>query len=150
MLPAETFSEVVSFLGYYDLGGLKLSSKLLSAVADECARTIRLFDFSGFIISIFEVFDETFTIVVERLDSLDWVCTLKFETERDIADFISEAFCNCTVGRFHLRTDEELVLNAVKAVANTVTVRDLFVPYDLRENVQELIDFVDSFRRVKV
>lgn len=35
MLPIETVADVVSFLGYYDLGGLKLDSKLFSVVASK-------------------------------------------------------------------------------------------------------------------
>ena len=43
MLPAESLADAVSFFGYYDLGGLKLTNKLFSSVANRCADAIRLF-----------------------------------------------------------------------------------------------------------
>lgn len=54
MLPVETFVEIASFLGYYDLGGLKLTNTLFSSVAKQCADAIRLFDFSGFFFIVLE------------------------------------------------------------------------------------------------
>lgn len=48
MLATEALADAVGFLGYYDLGGLKLTNRLFSDVADRCADGIRFFDFSNF------------------------------------------------------------------------------------------------------
>ncbi|KAH7669943.1 hypothetical protein AAVH_42835, partial [Aphelenchoides avenae] len=146
MLPAETFADVVSFLGYYDLGGLKLANKLFSARAQQCADAIRLFDFSDF---EFEINDR-FT-VVERLEpegSSHEVCTLEHASVESFAEFVAEAFRNCAVGRLTLVTRPKHVLNALRSVADTVTVAGTL---DIHRcfNAQELIECADSFRQVK-
>lgn len=41
-------------------------------------------------------------------------------------------------------------MNAVKGIANTIAVGRLDVGVASFENVQELLDFVDSFRQVEV
>lgn len=66
-------------------------------------------------------------------------------------EFIVDAFRNCIVGRsgFYLMRREH-VLNAIKVVANTITVAELHAPFVLFESVQALIEHVGSFRRVKV
>lgn len=150
MLPVEAFVDVVSFLGYYDLGGLSLASKRLSDIANRCADATRLFDFSDF---AFFVDDDG--IDVCRLDAHGddgpWVCQLEFSREDDVTEFISDAFRNCTVGRFFPGTRRERYGNAIILIAKTVVVADtLDLLVELNENEQRLYEFVDSFRRVKV
>ncbi|KAH7710304.1 hypothetical protein AAVH_22405 [Aphelenchoides avenae] len=67
-----------------------------------------------------------------------------------MAGFISEAFRTCTVGRFVLRARRELVLNAMKIVANTVAVAELHAHVGRFDSVQKIVGYVGSFRRVKV
>ncbi|KAH7715185.1 hypothetical protein AAVH_17405, partial [Aphelenchoides avenae] len=146
MLPVETFSDVVSFFGYYDLGGLKLANKMFSTVAKQCAETIRVFDFSDFTYYMYDGW-----VSVYQLDAYGddgpWVCMLQFENEESFAEFVSEAFRNCTVGRFEFRTRLQLVLQAIKAVASTVHINILDVAVGQFQNAQELLALVDSFRR---
>ncbi|KAH7722218.1 hypothetical protein AAVH_10300 [Aphelenchoides avenae] len=150
MLPLEAFADVFSFLTYYDLGCLKLVNKLLSAVAEKCADEIRLFDFSDFAFNIFGSRIEIYRIGSDNTSSP--VCRLEETSEENMAEFILEAFRNCIVGRILLgRTRDDHVLNAIKLVTETVTVDALAVTCALRENAQaELVEFVESFRRVKV
>ncbi|KAH7697239.1 hypothetical protein AAVH_35679 [Aphelenchoides avenae] len=158
MLPAETLADVVGFLGYYDLGGVKLANKTLSSVANQCADAIRLFDFSDFSFYIIHLgpnvpFEDY--IQVYRLDSdgYDWplVCQLGFTSEESLSEFISEAFRNCTLGRLVLRRRLEHILPAISSASHTINVVDnLYVVLDCFENGQELLEFVASFPRVKV
>ncbi|KAH7705861.1 hypothetical protein AAVH_26932 [Aphelenchoides avenae] len=67
-----------------------------------------------------------------------------------MAEFIAEAFRNCTVDLFELATRRELILPAIKAVANTITVAHLNVKDQFIDRAQELPAFVESFRRVEV
>lgn len=97
MLSVESFAEVASFLAYYDLDGRKLTSRLLSAVAEECADEIRLFDFTNFKFYIRESWINVYRIEPE--DRLSWVCRLELTSEENLAEFIAEAFRNCIVGR---------------------------------------------------
>jgi hypothetical protein len=145
MLPVEAFADVVSFLGYYDLGGLKLASTLLSAVANKCADAIRLFDFSNFAFYIFDIW-----ISIFRLEPGSWVCTLELSSEENLAEFIFEAFRNCDVGLFALMRPREHLLDATKAVASKISVVRLHATADFTENLQEFFAFIDSFRQVKV
>lgn len=149
MLPTEAFADVVSFLGYYDLGGLKLTSKPLSAITNRCAAAIRLFDFTDFAFCAYDRGVDVYRLETDGRRS--WICHLELSSEKSYAEFIAEAFRNCTVGRFYLLTRHEHVLNAIRAVAETVTVADkLYFPVGFFESTQDLIEFVDSFRRVKV
>lgn len=120
MLPIETFAHVVSFMGYYDLGGLKLANRMLSAVASQCSDAIRVFDFADFAFLIDD------TIDVYRLSSHGclgpWVCRLELTSEKNLAVFVSEAFRNCIVGVFLLWRHRERVLNATNDVAKTIAV----------------------------
>jgi hypothetical protein len=149
MLPIESFVDVVSFLGYYDLGGLKLANKLLSAVAHQCADAIRLFDFSDLSFSIYDNW-----IRVCRLKSggrSHWACNLRLTSEENLGEFVAEAFRNCTVGRLLWLDRREKVGTAIRAVASTVVVADtLDVSCGPSESVQELIEYLDGFRLVKV
>lgn len=88
-MPAETFAEVVSVLDYYDLFSLKMASKKLSADANQCADAIRLFDFSDLEFQIW-----VSSIRVYRFSYNGWPfhSELKFESENDMAEFITEAF----------------------------------------------------------
>lgn len=147
MLPAETFADIVSFLGYYDLGGLKLASKLFSVVAVQCADLTHLFDFSDV---AFYVGTNLIHVYRLRASLLSWACQLDFNEEKSMTEFISEAFRNCNVGRLMLCVSHNNVLHAVKAVANTVTVADLHVAVGMFRNVEELVEYVDRFRRVEV
>lgn len=114
---------MVSFLGYYDLGGLELTSKLFSSVAQMCAGTSRLFDFSGF---SFDIYDST--VCVCRLERfLPDVCDLELDSDEGLAEFICEAFRNCTVGRLALRQPQKHVLHAFSVVAHTVTTAEKLV-----------------------
>ncbi|KAH7715188.1 hypothetical protein AAVH_17408 [Aphelenchoides avenae] len=149
MVPLETFVDVVSFLRYYDLGGLKLANKMLKAVADECADAIRLFDFSD---TAFFLRDSR--IVVYRLTPNGCfgplICQLELSSEDELAEFVSEAFPNCTVGRFAWIGHSQRVLQAIRDVAKTVAVDSLVVMVDHFEDFRELVEYVDGFRRVKV
>lgn len=64
MLPVETLAEVVDFLGYYDLDGVKFANRLFSAVAQQCADVTHVFDFSEFAFAILDT-----SITVYRLDA---------------------------------------------------------------------------------
>lgn len=150
MLPAEALADVASFLGYYDLGGLKFANKTLSAVASKCAGAIRVFDFSGYVF-----FVQDSDVNVHELDTDgdagDWVCELELATERDLADFVSAAFRNCTVGRLVLMSNRDRVQTAIKGVANTVVIAcTLEVAVGSFENTHDFFEFVESFRGIKV
>lgn len=95
MLPAESLADVVSFLAYYDLGGVKLTSKRFSAVANQCADAIRLFDFSDL------AFDVLYSWIDVYRDDESGTrhVRLKLNSAKYLAEFISEAFRDCTVGR---------------------------------------------------
>lgn len=148
MLPVEAFSDVTSFLGYYDLGGLKLANKMLSNIAHRCADVIRILDLSNFIFCIYETFIDVGRLEPNGDDS--FVCQLQFFSERHLAAFIPEAFRNCTVGCFammYLRHHTPRLHNAISAVASTVVVAEtLCVAWQEAEKMQ----YVDSFRLVKV
>ncbi|KAH7704552.1 hypothetical protein AAVH_28251, partial [Aphelenchoides avenae] len=147
MLPIDAFVEVASFLGHYDLGGLKLATKLCSSVANHCAGAIRVFDFSDFAFYVFYSW-----IDVYRFDSggsKTLVCSLELRSMKNLAEFICDGLRNCTVGRIYLATLRVHVRNAIKAVADTIVVADkLEIDVGLFENEQALIEFVDSFRQV--
>ncbi|KAH7715189.1 hypothetical protein AAVH_17409 [Aphelenchoides avenae] len=149
ILPVETFADVVGFLKYYDLGGLKLTNKLLSSVAQKCAGAIRLFDFSDF---EFYVFDTWITVYRLKSDGdTSWVCVLKLNSEKNLAEFISDAFRNCTIGRLILGVRHEHVVNAFKFVPETVVVAGILdLRFGFLEKEQEFYEFVGSFRRLKV
>ncbi|KAH7722457.1 hypothetical protein AAVH_09983, partial [Aphelenchoides avenae] len=148
MLPAETLADVASFLGYYDLDGLSFSNKMLSAVANECAEAIRLFDFSGF-----AFFIDEYSVSVYKLDAdgdcCEWVCHLEVTVEQNLVDFVSKAFRNCIIGRLMLMKSPGHVQSAIKGVANTVVVGTLDVAAKIFQNAQHLFEYVESFRRVK-
>ncbi|KAH7704075.1 hypothetical protein AAVH_28744 [Aphelenchoides avenae] len=146
ILPAETFSDVVSFLEYYDLGGLKLANKMCSSVAQQCADATRLFDFSDLELYVFDSWISVYRLNADG--STSWVCELRLNSEDDLAEFISDAFRNCTVGRLILCSRHERVVKAIKLTAKTVVVAGML---DLRAGFfeQELYEFVGSFRRVK-
>ncbi|KAH7704367.1 hypothetical protein AAVH_28443 [Aphelenchoides avenae] len=144
-LPLETIADVVGFLRYYDLGGLKLANKIFSAAATHCAAAIRLFDFSDF---AFYVYDGH--IAVFRLDAT-YLCSLELTSGESLSDFVSEAFRNCTVGQLQLGMRHAHIFRAISSIARTITVANkLRVNLACDENVQELLEFVDSFCRVKV
>lgn len=149
MLPTEAFADVASFLGYYDLGGLKLANKLSCAVADQCASTIRVFDFSDF---GFYVFGNCIFVSRLRADfSISRVCELGFDSKTDVAEFIVDAFRNCIVGRFGFRSfDSEHVLNALKDIAKTIILSESVDVTGCFKNVHELERYVGSYRHVKV
>lgn len=149
MLPTEAFADVVSFLGYYDLGGLKLTNVLLCDVANRRADAIRLFDLSGFAFYLYDSFIGVYRIELDG--SLSWVCQLYQPKEKNMAAFIPEAFRNCIVGRFELMSRRELVQSAIKVVANTITVAELRAYLGLfDDSIQDFVEFVGSFRRVEV
>ncbi|KAH7715196.1 hypothetical protein AAVH_17416 [Aphelenchoides avenae] len=150
MLPVETFAEVVSFLGYYDLGGIKLASKVSSAAANRCAGAIRVFDFSDFSFII-----RNSWIAVYRYDALErrtwitWICTIEFASEVALAEFVSEAFRNCTVGSIEMLAHRKHAVNAVVFIAKVTAVAGtLALPDDYFEKKQNRLYFVDGFRRV--
>lgn len=150
MLPSETLNDVVSFLGYYDLGGLKFTSKPFSAVANKCADAIRVFDFSEFAF-LFQGSDIHVCQLDEDGDFGDWVCHLELATDASLADFIAKAFRNCTVGRIVLDESAEQVRNAIKEVANTIFVAStLDVTVRAFGNVQAFFEFIESLRGLKV
>lgn len=144
MLPAEVFVDAVSFLGYCDLGGLKLANKQLSAVANRCAGTIRLFDFSDLSFYIFDSY-----ILIYRIRSA-WICRLDLGSEENLVEFVREALRNCKIGVILLERRRKLVLNAVKEVADTVILGKLVVAVSFFDSMQECLGFVDSFRRMEV
>lgn len=148
MLPAETFAEVISFLAYYDLGGLKLSNGLSSAVAQQCADAIRLFDFSAFSFLIHDTQVEVLRLCSDGSALL--VCRLELVSEKNVIEFIIQALRNCTVGCLALVRRFEHVLHAISMVADTVTVDNLRVTVEAFTTAQQLIQFLDSFRRVQV
>lgn len=148
MLPAESLADVVSFLPYYDLVGLKLSNKLFSAVATQCAKAIRLFDFSDFTFNAYNSCITVWRFGPDGRSSL--VDRLELTSESNLAIFILEALRNCAIGRFGLARCPEHVLNAIKVVANTTTVGRLVVSERFAENLQEFFEFAGSFRRVEV
>ncbi|KAH7725642.1 hypothetical protein AAVH_06824 [Aphelenchoides avenae] len=149
MLPVETFGDVASFLAYYDLAGLKLATKLLSSLANKCADAIRLLDFSDFKLHIYDRWVTVYRFHSNSSTS-DSVCNLGLKNKKDMADFIREAFRNCIIRRLVLLTDRELVLNALKAVADVVAVAELRVSSKSFKDVQWLIDIAGTFRGVKV
>lgn len=104
MLPIETFADVISFLGYYDLGGLKLANKPFSDVANQCADRIRLFDFSNFGFNIYDSGIDILWIDSDGEDGLP-VCWLDLTSKEGLAGFISAAFRNCTLGRLAVMGD---------------------------------------------
>ncbi|KAH7715198.1 hypothetical protein AAVH_17418 [Aphelenchoides avenae] len=148
MLPTEALADVVSFFGYYELGGLKLTNKQYSTVAHKCAMAVRLFDFSDLRFSIY-----CSSIEVCREDEpkhRSRRVNLEITSEKYLTEFISEAFRNCIVGRLYLNGHCAHAMNALKAVANTIIVADtLELYFGTFGNVQELLGFVDIFRRVK-
>ncbi|KAH7712061.1 hypothetical protein AAVH_20617 [Aphelenchoides avenae] len=144
MLPYESFVDVVSFLGYYDLGGLKLASKRLSAIARQCATAIRLFDFCDLTFHIHRSFIDVYRYdaSVRRTHCI----TLELTSEKCLAEFIAEAFRNCTVRSLYVVGRCEHALNAVKAIASTIIVTDILDFFgEAFANVGELMEFVDSF-----
>ncbi|KAH7712053.1 hypothetical protein AAVH_20608 [Aphelenchoides avenae] len=148
MVPLETFADIAFFLGYYDLVGLKLANQMLKALADKCADAIRLFDFSD---TAFFLRDSR--IIVYRLTSTGCfgplICQLELGSEDELAVFVSEAFRNCTVGRFAWIGHSQRVLQATRDVAKTIAVDSLVVMVDHFEDFRELEGYVDDFRRVK-
>lgn len=146
MLPAEALVDVVSFLGYYDLGSLKLANKPFSAIANQCADAICLFDFSNLSFYIYGSWIDVFRL--ESDGSVEtWVCELDLFDEQNLVTFVTDAFRNCVVGQLRISHRQ----NAFDAAANTILVVDtLAVAYDRFDSVQDLIDCVDSFRRVEV
>ncbi|KAH7700252.1 hypothetical protein AAVH_32629, partial [Aphelenchoides avenae] len=144
MLPTETFADVVSFVGYYDLGGLKLANKLSADVTKQCAGAIRVFDFSGFAFYIIDSFIDMY-----RLDSGRSICRLELVSEEDLAAFVSDAFRNCTIGRIAFLANCKHASKAIKVVANTTVVARLDVPIYYFEELQELLEFLDCFRRME-
>lgn len=155
MLPVEAFSDVVSFLEYYDLCGLKLTNKLLFAVANKCADAIRLYDFSDLEFHVHDDFIDVYPL--DLSPAFIWgypnsalVCRHQLTNENKFAEFISEAFRNCTIGRLRLMTRRRIVRNAIRAVANTITVADFQFVHGLNDDMQQLIELIDSFRRVQV
>lgn len=150
MMPIEVFADVASFFAYNDLEGLMLASKLLSAVAKRCVDKLRLFDFSCFGFYIHDAGINVYRLHANG-DYGPLVCSLELTSEENMTEFISEAFRNCTVGRFLLRTHHKHVQHAIQVVASTTTVAGtLFVSRWSFENVQGLFEFVDAFRCVKV
>lgn len=149
MLPIETFTDVVGFLRYFDLGGLKLAAKSLNTIADRCADAIRLYDFSNF---TFQIYDGWIIVYRHESDgSALWVCQLELDNEEAMAEFISEAFRNCVVGQFYLGTRRGYVLDAINLVTNTVAIVDsLCLPKKFLESKKMFYDFIDSFHHVKV
>lgn len=150
MLPAESFADSISFLGYYDLGGLKLANRQCAAVANQCADAIRLFDFSDFAFFIENngifVLQQGFGFVSDLL-----VCRLELNRGKDMCDFISDAFRNCTVGQFILSSIHRQVLRAISVVAQTVPIeRALVVTVECADNVLDAVKLAGAFRRLEV
>lgn len=148
MLPIELIVVVVSFFGYYDLGGVQLATKLLSAVAKRCADAIRFFDLSDLVFFIYDASIEVYRLNTDGRHSS--VCSLELTSEKNLAEFISDAFRNRTVGHFVLRTQHKHVQGAIKVVENTTTVNTLTIFGWCFEKMHDLLKFVDGFRCVKV
>ncbi|KAH7684668.1 hypothetical protein AAVH_40824 [Aphelenchoides avenae] len=157
MLPVENLADVVSFLGYYDLGGLKLSSKRFSALAQQCADQIRIFDLSDLEFCVEDIWIDVNPLGAPTFYLRGWpqprtsVCRLRpsCEYRYSMADFISAAFRNCTIGRITLAYREHF-LDVIRAVADTIVVADLQVNLVWFNNIMRLIELIDSFRRVEV
>lgn len=149
MLPIEAFADVASFLEYYELGGLKLADGLTSAVADQCASAIRVFDFSEFAFYMWAN-----CIYVTRLRSdgyVSVVCDIGLTSNTDMAEFVSEAFRNCIVGRFGFKNWRcDHILNAIEDVAKTIIVDESLDVTGRFENMHDLERYVGSYRLVKV
>lgn len=146
MLPIEAFASVISFLHYYDIDGLKFTNKLCFDAANQCAQRIRLFDFSEL---AFYVYDNLVEVRrVEPDGRSQRGVQLNLASEPNLAVFITEAFRNCAVGRLYVNSRRELVLNALKDVAKTVTVTFLYFTEEISENaetVEEIVEFVGRF-----
>lgn len=119
-----------------------------SAVATQCADAIRLFDFTDL-----SFFLRDSRIIVYRLTSTGCfgplICQLELGSEDELAVFVSEAFRNCTVGRFAWIGHSQRVLQATRDVAKTIAVDSLVVMVDHFEDFRELEGYADSFRRLK-
>lgn len=94
MLPVESFTDALSFLGYWDLIGLKLTSKLCSDLAHRCAGEIRIFDLSNVGCVVYVDHVTAFPIPY----ALGSACHLDFPDADAAIEFISEAFRNCILG----------------------------------------------------
>ncbi|KAH7715207.1 hypothetical protein AAVH_17428 [Aphelenchoides avenae] len=119
-----------------------------SAVATQCADAIRLFDFTDL-----SFFLRDSRIIVYRLTPNGCfgplICQLELGSENELAEFVSEAFRNCSVGRFAWIGHSQHVLQAIREVAKSVSVDSLVVMVDHFEDFRELEGYVDDFRRVK-
>lgn len=151
ILPVEALADVVRFFEYYDLGGLKLSNKTFSSLANKHADAIRLFDFSDLSFYISGSWINVFRLDAYGEASGTLMCLLKLTSEESLASFISQAFRNCAVGRLVLGNLRMHVLHAISVVANTISIAGT-LDANLRgfENGHEFIAFVSSFRRAKV
>lgn len=149
MLPTETFVDVVSFLGFYDLGGLKLAANMPSALAEQCAKGIRLFDFSDL---SFHLYDSRMDVcqVGSGGELSPPICSFDLSEEENLSEFVSEAFRNCIVGRLVLLNSCQEVLTALSAVADTIDVDKMLVSAECFRAFHELVQFLDSLRRVQV
>lgn len=148
MLPIETFADVICYLEYYDLGGLKLANKLLSDVANQCADAIRIFDFSEFSFILGDTCINVWRDQSDRCSSL--VCQLQFANEINLTQFISEAFRNSIIRRLGLMGKHHGAMRAIKVIAKTIVATDMQVIFKDPESAQELFEFLDALRRFEV
>lgn len=76
---------------------------------------------------------------------------MEFSHKNNLVEFVSDAFRNCTISRLVLGRRHEDLLDVIELVGKTVVIAgtlDLFV--GLFDNGQDLLEFIDGFRRVKV
>lgn len=151
MLPVETLVEIVAFVDYFELGSLFRTNKQLSDLARQAADKLRISDFSRFDFHLINNSDlcivhtpdhgRTGTVVLwERLDGED-----------GMIEFVSEAFRHCVVRNLLVSKCSRRVLVGMMKAARTLAVSGkLTVDVGPSLTVQEVIDFVGSFRMVKV
>lgn len=150
ILPAESLTDIVALFKYFDLGSLLLTNKQFFDLARQVTGTIRVSDVS--VCDFYVGSNEYFTVYRRDTRGVDRaIHEDRYANEDDLADFVSEALPHCVVG--HLVVDRcwGSVFSAIKEAAKAVIVTDTLsimpVPW---MTAKDVVDFVDSFRRVTV
>lgn len=150
MLPVESITDVVALFQHFDLDALLLSNKQLSGIAHQAAGKIRVFELSEFSFYVYS-YDGINVLNVLGDKPARFVLSEQLGNDVDMNTFVSEAFRHCIVGDLAVLSSEGGVFSAIKEAASTVIVTGT-LRLDLPQSAtaQEVVDFVDTFHRVKV